>query len=467
MKRPASTTSAPETAPIESLRPAPENAILYDAFDLRNPDDAALVASVKERGILVPITADQNGVILDGHRRYAAAVAAEVDHVPLRRKNIIFASLSASEKVRLLASYNVQRRKSAEESTREQFALVNPIDAWRELRERLALREQTAHRPLADAMRISGSVHRKEISEAKRPFHDATLAVIDGLRNFWPVSVRQVHYGLLNAPPLVHASKRRSRYRNDRASYTALVDLCARSRLAGIIPWAAIADETRPVELWGAHPDAAAYSASEAQWFLGCYRRDLMQCQPRHVEIVCEKNTVGPIVRKVADDFTIPVTSARGFCSLEPRRRIAERMLASGKGNHVLLLVSDCDPDGMEIAESLVRSLRDDFNVEHVVGVRAALTIEQARAFGLPENCDAKPSSPRYAKFVAQQGCRSSFELEAVPPEELMRLVRAAILGVIDEAAYAREVETWKQEAAGLAAVRARVLAAIGGGTTP
>ena len=49
---------------------------------------------------------------------------------------------------------------------------------------------------------------RKQISKAKMPFLEAALRVIEAQREFWPLSVRQVHYRLLGAAaPLKHASK--------------------------------------------------------------------------------------------------------------------------------------------------------------------------------------------------------------------------------------------------------------------
>src|SRR5262245_60813515 len=48
---------------------------------------------------------------------------------------------------------------------------------------------------------------RCKISPAKFPFLEAIEKVIENLEDFWPVTDRQIHYGLLNDPPLIHASK--------------------------------------------------------------------------------------------------------------------------------------------------------------------------------------------------------------------------------------------------------------------
>jgi hypothetical protein len=453
------------SVPIDAVNPAPENEAVYHGFDVRDDDDCALYESVKRHGVLEPLTVSADHFILSGHRRYQAAIFAELKHVPIRRVDIRLSDLPETERLRVLTEHNTQRRKGAEEQVREEMVRATPEDAYRELRERLDAKLLDAYRPLPDSMHIEGRTARAEISEAKRAFLDAVKREIKARRDYWPLSIRQLHYALLNDPPLRHTSKRGSRYRNDRHSYNALCNLCVRARLAGSIPWDAVSDETRPVELWRCFSSVTEYVKVESQYLLGFYRRDLMQGQPRHVEIVCEKNTVAEIVRRVASEYCIPVTSGRGYCSIEPRRQMAERHTASGKHGNVLILVSDCDPDGDEIAASLARSLRDDFGIWNVEAVRAALTPEQARQFDLPPNTDAKTSSPQFKKFFARHGMRNAYELEALTPDALASIVKTAIESVIDVEAYNRELETWQAEAGELEVIRRRVVAAVTGKT--
>lgn len=447
--------------PIDSIRPAPENEYIYDQFDCSHKDDDIIYQSVKKRGILEVLTVSADGYILSGHRRHWAALIAGLEHVPIRRVDLRLSDLPMDERLRVLAAHNTQRRKGTEEQIREELVNTNPRDAYRALRERLAARQDDAYRSSPSAMRIEGQTTRAAISDAKTAFLDAVKREVMARESYWPLSVRQIHYAMLNDPPLRHSSKRKSRYKNDRESYKALCDLCARARLAGSLHWNAVGDETRPVELWGCYQTVADYIQNEAKYILGFYRRDLMQGQLKHVEIVCEKNTVAEIVRRVAQDYGIPVTSGRGYCSIEPRRQIAQRHLASGKLGLVLILISDCDPDGDEIAASLARSMRDDFNVDNIEAVRAALTVKQAQSFNLPPNSDAKTSSPQFKKFLARHGTRNAYELEALSPETLAGLIRESIESVIDMAAYQREVALWESESAEIEAVRQRAIRAV------
>jgi len=58
---------------------------------------------------------------------------------------------------------------------------------------------------------------RDEILAAKKPLLEAILQVLNEQRDYWPLSVRQIHYRLLNSKPLLHASKP-GKYGNDKAS---------------------------------------------------------------------------------------------------------------------------------------------------------------------------------------------------------------------------------------------------------
>ena len=198
-----------------------------------------------------------------------------------------------------------------------------------------------------------------KFSPAKKPLLDAILRIVEEQREFWPLSVRQIHYRLLGEnAPLIHAAKPDSQYRNDRDSYRAAVDVAARARIQGFLPWQAIADETRPVDSNRAFHDLGEFFRQESANFLTGYWRDLLQSQPHHVEIVAEKLTVRSILARVAREHTMPMTISRGMCSLPAKRKIYERYVCSQKEKLILLCVSDLDPAGDTIAADLPESFR-------------------------------------------------------------------------------------------------------------
>jgi hypothetical protein len=189
-----------------------------------------------------------------------------------------------------------------------------------------------------------------------------------------------------------------------------------------------------------------------------------MQSQPAHVEIIAEKLTIKTIVERVAQDYTIPVTVGRGYCSIQPRYALAERYRKSGRGKLVLLLLSDFDPDGEGIAQSFTRSLRDDFGIDEtcIHAVKVALNAEQVKRFELPPSMRAKESSSRFKSFEDRHG-RNAWELEALPPDTLADELRKSIDGVIDREAFEHEREKESADARQLEATRLAVKNALPG----
>ncbi len=445
--------SAPGIEQVETylINASPENNLIYRPINPDDPEIVALAKSIRQHGILEPLVISADNYIVSGHRRFAAAERADLDFVPCRRLTIRRSDDIAAW-VRLLREHNRQRDKTNAEKLREEMVTVNPEN------EHASLIEYRRAEAALDvtAIEICGTKHRAKFSDAKRPFLDAVKKIINGRRKYWPLTLRQVHYALLNDPPLRNARIRKSRYCNDDHSYKDLSDVLTRARLDGTIPFKAIADETRPVKVWPVHQNVRSYVKSEFDGMFRTYWRDLMQSQPNHIELIDEKNTAAAILKPVASDYTIPFTSCRGYSSIPPRHGIAERYRKSGKNKLVLLVVSDFDCEGEDIAHSFARSVRDDFDIPRIHPVKVALTAEQVKQYELPPMMKAKKTSSRYDKFVERHG-DDVFELEALDPAVLQQIVREAIESVIDRDAFDAEVAAERADSVFLAGVRQRV----------
>ncbi len=260
---------------------------------------------------------------------------------------------------------------------------------------------------------------------------ETALTVIDANRIYWPLSVRQIHYRLLNNPPLRHSSKPESVYRNDRKSYGDLCDLLARARLQDRLDWDAITDETRPAQAERGFRNPQEFIKSEVENFLRGYGRNYLQSQAHYIQIVAEKTTLSGVLERVWQRYGVPYLIGRGYCSLQPRRQLVEDFLDSGKEELIILALSDYDPDGEEIAHSFGRSLRDDFGIEKVRPIQVALTESQVRHFNLPPIMTAKQGSAHYERFVEAHG-ENVFELEALQPAHLERILCDAIDNVLE-----------------------------------
>ena len=442
---------------LTSLKPSPENDEVYSKVDPADPEIQRLAVSILKHGIKEPLVVTKDNYILSGHRRYAAARLADKVTVPCRVVRFKRVGMDKSKYIEHLREHNRQRDKSLAEKLREELVSINPHEAYQSL----ILHRHDSAIITADTVDIEGSKSRSRITSVKDEMLEAVKQIIFvDRRKFWPMTVRAVHYALLNVQPLRNTGDADSRYQNDRKSYQDLSNLLTRARLAGIVPWQAITDETRPRALWTVWPDTRAFIREQLDGFLKGYWRDLMQSQPNHVEVIVEKNTAWPIVKGITEKYCIPTMSGRGFSSIDPYNDIAKRYKRSGKRGLVLLIASDFDPEGEEIVQVAGRTLRDDFGIGRVELVKVAITPEQIEAFNLPPNLEAKESSSRYQKFVERHGA-NVYELEAITPEQLQETLTEAIDSVIDIDAFNAELDAEKNDAAFLEGVRNTVTEAL------
>jgi hypothetical protein len=438
--------------PILDLYPAPENEKLYRPVRDDDPDVIALAQSIRERGIIEPLVISLDGYILSGHRRHVAALLAGLTEVPCRHENIR-RILEPVRFLRLLAEYNRQRVKNFAEMAHEAALEMDPDAAYAVLDRERKKRAQIRFKPL----KLQAKRVRAAISDAKRPFLDAVLKVLKEYRSHLPVSERQIHYALLNNPPLKHAGKPGSVYKNDHNSAKALSELATRGRIEGLIEMDDIDDETRPETLWRCHNSSREFLRSELKDLLGGYWRDPLQSQPNHIELLVEKNTVANILHDVASEFAMPMTSGRGFASLPPRWKMCKRYQRSGKQDFILIIVSDFDPAGEAIAESYPRSMRDDFKIR-IHPIKAALTYEQVRRMNLPSSLDVKAESSHAKRFFQLYGrTQQPYELEALAPDVLQQIVRETIDSVLDFDLYNAEVQQAHEDARQIAGARTTI----------
>jgi hypothetical protein len=445
---------------VGRLRPSPENDRIYRPIDPSDPNIRSLAESIVENGIMEPLTITSDFFIISGHRRLAAAKLAGVETVPCVIESITH---DDPDFLRLLTECNRQRVKSNDEILREAVIQSNPEAAYESLIEHRKANSNMFE--FRSAMEINGFKTRCKISSAKLPFLHAVYDVLEDFRvaGYLPVSLRAIHYKLLNNPPLIHASKPRSVYKNDLNSYGKLSDLLTRARLEGTIRFEWIIDETRPSQSWNFCRSSAEFIRQEVDGFLKDYWRDLMQSQPNYIEVVCEKLTLKSVINGVCAKFCVPYLIGRGYASIQPRWEMVQRFYRSGKEKLIVIFLSDHDPDGEEISQSFARSVRDDFSID-AIPIRAALTEEQVAQYDLPPGVAAKQSSSNFQKFSDAYGS-VAHELEALPPETLAEILTETIDSVIDADAFNREVDREKEDAGFLESRRRAMLefAANGG----
>jgi len=443
---------------IFAIKSPEENDKVYDPVDETTAEFRAFMDDIRIHGIINPPGVSADGYVFDGNRRYAAAKALGHKRIRISIRPDVSRTKDPDGFLRLLRSCNHQRVKTTAEMLRENIIDMEP-DTWHRVYD---YRQAVSEINGAEIFALVGEKVRSEIVQ-KRGLADAIVTVTnDYYERYGATNDRKIFYLLLNVVGLVRNDVTKVPFDNTDECYQDVTNLLTRLRLAGSIPFEAIEDETRPVTIWDAHRNVSAFIAQEMDDFLCGYYRDLLQSQPNWVELLVEKNTVASVLRKTAAKYRLTMTSGRGYSSLPPRKKMVDRFRASGREKMVVIVVSDFDPEGQDIANSFGLSLRDDFGVrpEQLVIVKAALTHRQTQELDLHEGKLGKTEGSRYQRFLDAYGPRV-WELEAVPNETLCEIVDHTIQGVLDMDLFRAEVEKEREEQGELDFHRQRVIDAM------
>lgn len=449
---------------LSSLKPSPENLQIYRDSDADDPENVKLEESIRRHGLREPLVITADGYIVSGHRRYAALCRIGQVMVPCIVLNVRRDSMTTDEYIALLRDHNRQRHKSVAEQIREEMIDSNPEDAYSELCETRDNSIYALEGNDVATLEIEGSKTRHEISPQKADHVKYVKKVVfEDRRSYWPLSVRAVHYALLNYQFLRNILQK-IRYLNDKDSYKATSGLITRLRLTGEIPWEAFSDETRPITEFRPFSDARQFVRQQVDRLLAGYWRDLLQTQPNHVEVVCEKNSIYHMVLRVTRQFQIPTSSGRGFNSIDPWHELYGRYIDSGCKRLIVIVLSDHDPEGQMIPQVGGRTLRDDFGVEDLEIIQAGVTREQIEEYDLPQQNYAKESSSNHDWFVERNdGDNTIFELEALDPADMLNDLETVITSVLDMDLFNLEAEREQDEAAYLQAARKAAAKALKG----
>jgi hypothetical protein len=164
------------------------------------------------------------------------------------------------------------------------------------------------------------------------------------------------------------------------------------------------------------------------------------------------------ILKPICSEYYVPLSIGRGFSCLPLIRDIAERFQKSGKEAMTLIVCSDLDPEGLELADDAIRSLRDLWDVP-VDYHRAAVTPQHVDELGLAEDSNpAKIKSVNYDRFIDKTGSDKTWELESLPPKYLRELVRNAIVENMDMDIYQDAIETEENDAEELQRIRSEIV---------
>lgn len=219
--------------------------------------------------------------------------------------------------------------------------------------------------------------------------------------------------------------------------------LISNARLAGLIDWDAIEDRSREMVCnshWD-NPKSMLHSCAEQ------FQIDKWATQPNYVEVMVEKQALEGILIPVCEELDVPFTANKGYCSsstlYEASKQRFLKRLKQGKTLYVIYL-GDHDPSGIDMDRDLSERLNMFIRSEDGINVeRIALNMDQVTKYKLPPN-PAKMTDTRANSYIRRFG-RSSWELDAIEPKELVKLVKSSVLKLRDKQLWDIEVEREQQ----------------------
>jgi len=225
--------------------------------------------------------------------------------------------------------------------------------------------------------------------------------------------------------------------KNNIKNYKRFGDLINNGRLAGHLDWDYIEDRARETVFPSFWSSPASIVEACAQQF----RFDKWKNQPNHIEVMVEKDAVSGILAPVCSRLQVRFTANRGYASsslfYEVSQRLSDKMRDGKKV--IILYFGDHDPSGMDMTRDIIDRM-GIFTFDADIEVRRlALNMEQVEQWNPPEN-PAKETDSRFTDYRDQYG-ESCWELDAVEPRDLAKLVTDEVESLRDDDLWAEAVE--------------------------
>ena len=243
--------------------------------------------------------------------------------------------------------------------------------------------------------------------------------VLDG----YTLTLRQLYYQLVSRDVIPNNDK----------EYAKISNILKNGRMAGIVDWSSIEDRVRvpKIPYW-------VNNVKEAiQDTISQYRINRMKGQGRKIEIWVEKDALSNVLYRVSSKYHIRLMVNRGYSSVSAMYDAYNRL----NSNDVILYFGDHDPSGMDMIRD-VRERLQEFGINVEVNP-IALTMEQIEQFNPPPN-PAKITDPRAKWYIEKYG-KTSWELDSLPPKELIRLAENAVESIIDIDIYNKMLQEEKK----------------------
>ncbi|MEK7179958.1 MAG: hypothetical protein AAB706_00620 [Patescibacteria group bacterium] len=241
------------------------------------------------------------------------------------------------------------------------------------------------------------------------------------------LTLRQLYYQLVSRDIIA----------NNLKEYAKLSKLLVQGRMAGIVDWDAIEDRIRvPFIPYWVEDIADAIRDTVNQ-----YRLDRMENQDVYIEVWVEKDALSGVLKRITSHYHINLMVNRGYSSCTAMHDASERIKEKqDEKKCYILYLGDHDPSGVDMVRD-IESRLEEFGAEVEVE-RIALTQEQIKKYSPPPN-PAKIKDPRAKDYIAKFG-NTSWEVDALNPEILHRIIRKSVEELIDSKKFEEKLEQEK-----------------------
>lgn len=215
---------------------------------------------------------------------------------------------------------------------------------------------------------------------------------------------------------------------NTKAMYERIGNALNEGRMQGLVSWTALEDRGRNLQ------GVATYT-SPAQLLRNAkasYATDLWADQPWRPEVWVEKEALIGVIGSICQKLRVDFFATKGYNSQSEQWRAGQRFAGYvQKGQRPIVFhLGDHDPSGIDMTRDNQKRL-SLFAGTPIIVQRLALNMPQIEEFNPPPNY-AKETDSRHSAYVEKYG-DLSWELDALDPEYIEKLIRDAVLRVRNE----------------------------------
>ena len=253
-------------------------------------------------------------------------------------------------------------------------------------------------------------------------------------RQGFKLTLRQLYYQFVSGVP---------GFPNTEQSYKRLGGIINDARLAGLISFERIEDRGRVSKGYYFQEDPRAV-LEDIQFQ---YSRDVWAEQDYYVEVWVEKDALSSVIERPCRQLLVPYMACKGYMSASAQWEAGNRFASAAQAGKecVLIHLGDHDPSGIDMTRDNGDRL-SMFAGEYVDVRRIALNRDQVDHYNPPPN-PAKLSDSRARDYVAMHG-KESWELDALTPDVIGKLIKAEVNSLIDVSAWNRVLEEQAEQRA-------------------